>query len=107
MQIADQPDDCDGKRDHKKEKNDLAVSSLFAQRTRTPGTSAFAVVLRRNRDAESFIGLIIFWSLFRPVFLDQRYLRNKPLEFFESLAQFRFLSGNFFLPAAKRRAGLA
>src|SRR4029434_8753703 len=56
MQIADQPDDCDGKRDHKKEKNDLAVSSLFAHRTRTPGTSAFAVVLRRHRDAERFMG---------------------------------------------------
>jgi hypothetical protein len=106
VQIADQPDDRDGKRDHKKEKNDLAVSSLFAQRTRTPGTSAFALVLRRDRDAESFIGSIIPWTLFRPVFLDFRYLRNKPLEFFESLAQFRLLSVNFFLPAAKRRAGL-
>jgi hypothetical protein len=46
MQVADQPDDCDGKRNHKKEKNDLAVSSLFAQRTGTPATSAFTLLLR-------------------------------------------------------------
>src|SRR5262249_34103490 len=107
MQVADQPDDCDGERDHKKQKNDLAVSSLFAQRTRTPTTSAVALVLRCHRDAESFIRSIIVWSLFRPVFFDKRNLGNKPLEFFESLTQLRFLSGNFFLPAAKRRAGLA
>ena len=36
VQIANQPDDCDGKRHHKKEKNNLAFSSLFAHRTRTP-----------------------------------------------------------------------
>jgi hypothetical protein len=48
MQIANQPDDCDGERDHEKEKDDLAVSPLFAQRARTPGTSAFALVLRRD-----------------------------------------------------------
>ena len=82
----------------------MAVSPLFAHRTRTLGTSAFALVLRRDRDAESFIGSIIFWSSFRPVFLDQRHLRNKPLEFFES-----FAAGPLpvvqFLPACDEAAG--
>ena len=81
MQVADQPDDCDGKRHHEKEKNDLAFSSFFAHRTRTPGTSAFALVLRRDRDPESFIGSIIFGGLFPPVFLGHGHLRNKPFEF--------------------------
>jgi len=51
MQVADQPDNCDGKRHHKKEKNDLAFPSLFAQQTRAPGIPAFAhgaPGLRRN-----------------------------------------------------------
>jgi hypothetical protein len=82
MQIADQPDDCDGKRDHEKKKNDLAFSSLLAQRTRTPGTSPFAYearALSRDCDAESFITSIIFGILFRPAFLDYGHLCNKPL----------------------------
>jgi hypothetical protein len=51
MQVADQPDDCDGKRHHKKEKNNLAFPSLFAQQARAPGIPAFAhgaPGLRRN-----------------------------------------------------------
>src|SRR6266511_3846365 len=107
MQITDQPDDGCCKRHHEKEKNDLAVPSLFAHRTRTPGTFAFALVFRRDRDAESFIASITFWSLFRPVFLDHRHLCNKPLKFFESLTQFRFLACYVFLPATKRRARFA
>ena len=47
-----------------------------------------------------------FGALVRAVFPDQRHFRNKPFEFFEPLAQFRFLACYLFLPAAKRRAGL-
>src|SRR5204863_3559871 len=105
MQVADQPDNGCCKRHHKKEKNDLAVSSLFAHRTRAPGTSAFALVLRRHGDAKSSIASVVLCSLLRPVFLDLRHLRNKPLEFFKSFPQVRFLPCYFFLPSANRQAG--
>jgi len=109
MQVADQPDDCDGKRHHKKEENDLAFAPLFPQGTRAPGLPALAggaSSLRRNRDTESFVGSIIFGAVVRSVFLDQRHFRNKPFEFFEPFAQFRFLACYLFLPASKRRARL-
>ena len=109
MQVADQPDDSDGQRNRKKEKNDLAFPPLFAQRPRTPGASALirrGSTLRPKRDTESFTAPIIFWFLVRAVFFDHRHLCNKPLEFFQPLTQFRFLSRNFFLPAAKRGLGL-
>jgi hypothetical protein len=89
MQIADEPDNCRGKRDDEKEENNLAVASFFAQRTRTPSTSVFArgtCRLPGNRDTESLIDPIIICALFRPVFLDLRHLCNKLLEFFEALA---------------------
>src|SRR4029450_6234246 len=62
MQIADQPDDCDGKRDYKKKKNNLAVSSLLAQRTRAPGAPALTLVLRCDGDPKSIGVSIASWS---------------------------------------------
>jgi hypothetical protein len=110
MQMADEPHDSGRESHQKKEKNDLAFPSHFAQRTRSSG--AFAGIARMTaleseRDVELLLGVACYvsvWSArWRFVPRNGPLLCNHSLEFFEPLTQFGFLSCYLLLPAAKRR----
>src|SRR4051812_4379968 len=55
-QMADQPDHCEGKRDHQDQKHNPAFAPFFPQRnapTAVAAAIAVAFVLQRNRDIEA------------------------------------------------------
>ena len=112
MQMAHQPDDRCRERCHKEQKNDPALPSLLAQRTRPPAASALIEVVpvfQRDRDVELLIACIVFFAPAidwrRGGVLCARWrVENHALEFFDLLSQFRFGSRYLFLPAAKRRS---
>jgi len=111
MQMADKPHDSGRKRHQKKKKNDPALASHFAQRTRLSPASASIQrmsALQRYGDLESLLlGVVSYAQLLA---LRKRFvLRGRPLfcnhalELIELFTQFGFLLCYLLLPATKRR----
>jgi len=110
MQMADEPHDSGRERHQKKEKNDLAFPSHFAQRTRPSrawARIAGMTALEGERDVESLFDVACYASVrrarWRFVPRNGPFFCNHSLEFFELLTQFGFLSCYLLLLAAKRR----
>jgi hypothetical protein len=66
VEVADEPHHRDPERSQKKQKNDLPLSSLFAQRTRPSGGSAWTRIMfvQRQRDIQALFGSAIFAGSF-------------------------------------------
>ena len=113
MQMADEPENREAKRDHENQKNDSAFPSLFAQGNAPSSDAAViapALVLKRDRNIKPAAAFAGAGQQFLPLparsFLGHaRSFRDHALEFFDFAAQRGFALGEFFLLLVERRPG--
>src|SRR5712692_1329941 len=122
--MTEEPNHCDHERDGENEKHDPALAPYFAQRTARPRRSsviAVAFVLQRSGNIEATSAFTCTHEQFLALppfhlFGHARRIRDHLLEFFDLIAQLRFLPGQFrfaviergprFTGAAKHAASL-